>query len=276
MEAKANHELTSNQTTSLELLSFACVLAPVSATLAAMNIAQFFYKLYVTDASGQPKQFLGTAFPIVPNGGLLTCKHVVNVVLPTGSSIAVFDNEFSRFTPLSSPPIFSANSEVDIAYLPNALARSKAEYFPILSPAELKIGEDVYSFGYFAIGGDSSSIEQGYFAGEIVNFFNHERSTDVASFTLPYAVLEGMSGSPVLTYHSGPKVVGIAIGNRSSRILASEIVEYKDSRREFKESVNRIVEFGVAHHCAAIRSFLSQVGAQGFQVSAGRVQVPGL
>jgi hypothetical protein len=233
-----------------------------------MNIAQFFYKLYLTDAAGQPKQFLGTAFPVAPNGGLLTCRHVVDIDIPVGCSIVVFDNELSRFTPLPSPPKFSANPEVDIAYLANALARNKAEYFPILAPAELKIGEDVYSFGYFAIGGDSRSIEQGYFAGKIVNFFNNEQSSEVASFTLPYAVLEGMSGSPVLTYHNGPKLVGIGIGNRSSRILASEIVEYKDSQREFKESVNRIVEFGVAHHCAAIQSFLVQVGAQGFQVSA--------
>ena len=85
-----------------------------------------------------------------------------------------------------------------------------------------------------------------------------------------------MSGSPVLTYHSGPKVVGICIGNRSSRILASEIIEYKDNRSEFKETVNRIVEFGVAHHCAAIAVFLSQVGAQDFIVSSGQVEVPGL
>jgi hypothetical protein len=245
-------------------------------SLASMNISEFFYKLYLIDSSGQPSKFLGTAFPIAPNGGLLTCRHVVNVTLPEGSAIAVFDNELMRFTPLPIPPIFSARPEIDMAYLPNALDRNKAEYLPILSPTELKIGEDVYSFGYFAIGGDSNSIEQGYFSGKIVNFFNHEKSTDVASFTLPYAVLEGMSGSPVLTYHNGPKVVGIGIGNRSSRILASEIIEYKDSQREFKESVNRIVEFGVAHHCDAIQVFLSQVGAQGFQVSSGQVPIPGL
>jgi Trypsin-like peptidase domain len=207
---------------------------------------------------------------------LLTCRHVVDIALSEGSSIAVFDNELARLTPLPLPPVFPANAEVDMAYLPNALARSKAEYFPILSSGELKIGEDVYSFGYFAVGGDSGSIEQGYFGGKIVNFFNHEHSLEVAAFTLPYALIEGMSGSPVLTYHNGPKVVGIGIGNRSSRILASEIIEYKDSQREFKESINRIVEFGVAHHCAAIQAFLSQIGAQGFQVSAGRLVIPGL
>ena len=76
--------------------------------------------------------------------------------------------------------------------------------------------------------------------------------------------------------HSRFPSVGICIGNRNSRILASEIVEYKDDRREFKESVNRIVEFGVAHHCAAIAVFLSQVGAKDFIVSSGQVEVPNL
>lgn len=241
-----------------------------------MDIARFFYKLYAIDAANAPTQFLGTAFPVAPNGGLLTCRHVVDVSLPQGSSVAVFDNELGRFTRLPFAPVYPSNANVDMAYLPNALNRIKPEYFPVLSPSELKIGEDVYSFGYFAIGGDTRAVEQGYFAGKVVNFFKHEHSPAEASLTLPYAVLEGMSGSPVLTYHHGPKVVGIGIGNRSSRILASEIIEYKDSRREFKESVNRIVEFGVGHHCAAIAAFLVQAGADGFVVSAGPVQVPGL
>jgi Trypsin-like peptidase domain len=241
-----------------------------------MNVATFFYKVYTVSPSGEPTQFLGTAFPVAPNGGLLTCRHVVDLSLPEGFAVAVFDNELGRFSPLTIPPIYPSNRSVDMAYLPNALSRPKREFFPILSPNDLKIGEGIYTFGYFAIGGDSQSIEQGYFAGKIVNFFDHERSNENASFTLPYAILEGMSGSPVLTYHSGPKVVGICIGNRSSRILASEIIEYKDTRTEFKETVNRIVEFGVAHHCAAISVFLSQVGAQDFVVSSGQVELPGL
>jgi hypothetical protein len=241
-----------------------------------MDIARFFYKLYIVDASNAPLQFLGTAFPITPNGGLLTCRHVVDASFPPGSSLAVFDNELGRFTRIPATPVIPTSPNVDIAYLPNALQRTKAEYFPILSSSELKVGEDVYSFGYFAIGGDSRAVEHGYFAGKVVNFFNHERSAAEASLTLPYAVLEGMSGSPILTYHNGPKVVGIGIGNRSSRILASEIIEYKDSTREFKESVNRIVEFGIGHHCAAIVAFLAQAGVTGYVVSSGQVAVPGL
>jgi len=241
-----------------------------------MEISRFFYKLFLIDGAERPTNFLGSAFPVTPNGGLLTCRHVVNVSVPQGHAIAVFDSERSKLTPIFSAQVYPTNPKIDLAFLPNALGRNKLEFFPLLSPPVLKIGEDIYSFGFFAIGGGVNSVEQGYFAGKIVNFFNHERSIEAASLTLPFAVLEGMSGSPVLTYHNGPKVVGIAIGNRSSRILASEIIEYKDERTEFRESVNRIVEFGVAYHCGAIVQFLNQAGASGYLVSDGRVSVPNL
>lgn len=85
-----------------------------------------------------------------------------------------------------------------------------------------------------------------------------------------------MSGSAVLTYHNGAKVVGIAIGNRSSRILASEILEYKDEKREVRETVNRIVEYGVAYHVATIVGILEDLGVKGYVVSDSRLSLPGL
>ena len=85
-----------------------------------------------------------------------------------------------------------------------------------------------------------------------------------------------MSGSPVLTYHNGPKLVGVAIGNRSSRILASEVIQYKDDKVDFRETVNRIVEFGVAYHCAALIHFLTEAHAAGHVVSDSRIEMAGL
>jgi hypothetical protein len=241
-----------------------------------MEIDNFFYKLFRVDKSSQPTAFIGSAFPVAPGGGLLTCRHVVDVRIPEGYAIAVFDRSVSAFAVIAHPPVLPPDPNIDMAFLPDAFGRSKTEFFPILSPQELKIGEDVYSFGFFSIGGGMADIEQGYFGGKIINFFRHEHAVDQASFMLPFPVLEGMSGSPVLTYHNGPKLVGLAIGNRSSRILASEILEYKDDKTEFKETVNRIVEFGVAYHPAAIIQFLTLAGVAGFVVSQERVAVPGL
>ena len=241
-----------------------------------MDINKFFYKLFLVDSRNLPTTFIGSAFPVAPDGGLLTCRHVIDVSIPDGHAIAVYDPIISDFVRISHPLLWPVNPEVDMVYLPNVFGHPKREFFPILLPHQLKIGEDVYSFGYFSIGGSPNNVEQGYFSGKIVNFFRHEHGVDQASFMLPFPILEGMSGSPVLTYHNGPKLVGIAIGNRSSRILAHEIFEYKDDKKEFKETINRIIEFGVAYHPAAIIQFLSEVGVKGFIVSDQRVELSGL
>ena len=241
-----------------------------------MNPSHFFYKLFIVDAHERPVSYLGTAFPVTPDGGLLTCRHVIDIAVPAGCAIAIFDNERACFTVIADKPVTPKVENVDIAYLPNSMQRPKAEFLPILSPAQLKIGEDVYSFGYFSTSRHSDKAEQGYFSGKVVNFFDYELSERQSKLTLPFAVLEGMSGSPILTYHNGPKVVGIGIGNRSSRILASEVLHYQDEKQEYHETVNRIVEFGVAHHCAAVVGFLSDAGISGFVVSEARVPIPGL
>ena len=241
-----------------------------------MEISRFFYRLHLVDQALQPRAFIGTAFPVAPNGGLLTCRHVVDIATPEDQAIPVFDAEESRYVTLESAPIYSTDPAVDLAFLPNAFKRQKPEFFPILTPPMLKIGEDSYTFGFFAIGARQESIEHGYFAGKIVNFFDYRESAARAKMTLPFPVLEGMSGSPILTYHNGPKLVGIGIGNRQIRILASEVIEYRDDRTEFRESINRIVEHGVAHHSGAIVNLLVQAGIAGFVVSDQQVPVPNL
>ena len=53
-----------------------------------------------------------------------------------------------------------------------------------------------------------------------------------------------------------------------SRVIASEVLEYKDKASEYKETINRIVEFGRAHHVAAIVPYLQKHGVKDFIVSS--------
>ena len=62
----------------------------------------------------------------------------------------------------------------------------------------------------------------------------------------------------------------------SEALVGFEIVKYQDDRIEFRETVNRIIEFGVAYHRAAIAGFLSQASVPGFVVADGLVSIPGL
>lgn len=241
-----------------------------------MEISKFFYKLYLINQLQTPISFLGTAFAIAPNGGLVTCRHVINIDYNHENlKLAVYDNEQKRFN-LVNDIVLPFNEPLDLAFLPNALGRTKEEFIPILEPSKLIIGEDVYSFGYYTIGGRVEDVTQGYFSGRIVNMFHNRVIGEYPSLTLPYPVIEGMSGSPVLTYHNGPKLVGVCYGNQSQRIIASEILEYEEAGKGYRETVNRITEFGLAHHPNSIIKFLAEKSVSGFIVSEQKVEVSGL
>jgi len=240
-----------------------------------MEVAGFFYRIYLIDNSQKPVKFLGSAFPIVPNGGLITCRHVVDIVSDANFRLAVYDNEFRRFS-IIHKVIFPSNQNLDLAFLPNALDRVKEEYIPILEPSKVLIGEEVYSFGYYAIGGRVEDVTQGYFSGRIVNIFQNQMRGGCPSLTLPYPILEGMSGSPAMTYHNGPKLVGVCYGNQAQRVIASEVVEYQDTKKEYKETVSRIIELGLAHHPFSLSSFLNEMAISGFVVSEEKISLKGL
>ena len=240
-----------------------------------MDIAPFFYRVLKVDRRDNSSRLLGTTFPITPNGGFITCRHVVASDVTDQEFVAIHDNETDRLVPVELRTcILPKNPEHDLAFIPNALNRPKAEFFPLLTPSQIITGEDVYSYGYFLSSstelhtGDSVSINQGLFKGNIVNFSSSPKTPTSMAISLSYAVVEGLSGSPVLTYHNGPKVVGMCYGNVQSRILASEVLEYRDKTTEYKETINRIVEFGRAHHAAAIVPYLQQSGIRDFVVSS--------
>jgi hypothetical protein len=163
--------------------------------------------------------------------------------------------------------------DLDVAYLPLALGRKSRAFLPLLPPGELLVGADVYTFGHFPT--DEPTVpEPAYFRGAVVGF--SARSNRYPTLTLPFAIVEGMSGSPVLTNHNGPKVVGMAIGNRISRVLAAEIVDYHNGSTHVRESINRIVEFGVAYHGATLCSLLDELRVEGAVVTNQSVDRPEL
>ncbi len=232
-----------------------------------MEIGRLFYRIHALDESGNPNQFRGNAFPITPCGGLLTCKHVIAV--SAQDAVPSFGIVDSHGRVVARVGNIIVSGDLDLAFLPDAIRPSPTPFIPLLTPEELLIGKSVYSFGFYSMSAPAVGIQQGYFAGSIVNFVEH-------SVVLPFTVLEGMSGSPILTYHNGPKLVGICYGNVSSRILAAEVVEVEDPGRQYKETIQRIVEFGRAYHCATISKFLSVERVEGFIVSAGTVDIAGL
>ncbi len=193
-----------------------------------------------------------------PNGGLLTCRHVVDIETQAGESVCVLDDEQHRLIPVADVRL-SSDPTFDACYVPDALKRPHDAFFPILPPSNVITGEDVYSFGFFLADGEHTKTQHGYFKGNIVNV-DRPAARSAQAITLSYPIIEGLSGSPVLTYHNGPKALGLAYGSISSRITASEVVEYEDGKVKLRETVHRIVEFGLAYGADALLRLNNELG----------------
>jgi hypothetical protein len=165
--------------------------------------------------------------------------------------LAVLDREEGRLKPIRTAAV-AGDATLDLAFLPEVLAR-ESKHFPLLSAGDLYVGHDVYTYGFYSPSGRIENIADDYFKGNVVSF----RTERHVTATLSYPVIEGLSGSPVLMYHNGTKLVGVCFGSESQRVLASETVELKDGEREYRETVNRIVEFGLAYRSEVIEGFMA-------------------
>jgi hypothetical protein len=244
-----------------------------------IQTAPFFFPVFWLDKSGARKRHLGSAFPITPDGGLLTCQHVVDVkALPAGETLAIFDVATQKHFPLTVP-VLPKDPALDLAFLPRVIP-DKKEFLPIFEPNDASPGHPVTTWGFFALGGRPDDVEDGCFSGSIVNIKKipgDPRGKNHVSLVLPYAVVEGMSGSAVLIEHYGMKVAGICYGNVEQRIQKEEeLVTHTDGSTAI-HSIWRTVHFGLAYAVPVILEFLQSVGVKGHRVSRLFVHdIPGI
>lgn len=222
-----------------------------------------FYKVFL-DSKGE-KKYLGTAFPITPSGHFLTCYHVVDQPMNIDDQLCLFDNTSKVFQPFTEM-IFDKSK--DIAILLNPLNRVNEKYFPILDPSKLIVGSDVYTYGYFINQFNRNIITDGFFKGSIVNFGLNVLADYNLTITLPFPIIEGLSGSPLLIFHNGVKLAGLNLGNNEYRVEQSRVIEYADEKKEIQEVTSRIVEFGIALHPTIIIQYLKSIGINDFLVSS--------
>ena len=235
-----------------------------------MDPNKFIYPIFWGDLDATRLTLRGNAFAVAPDGGLLTCRHVVDVELSGDESVLfVLDLETGQPVPLEKS-VYSGDTNVDLAFLPNALGRKKAEFLPLVTPDILKMGNKLFTFGYYAIGGSVEDLTVSYLRGHIVNMFESPTHGG-RTITLPFPVVEGLSGSPVLMQCCGVKAVGVCYGSQEQRIVASEVQEVEEGGVPFKERILRIIEFGLAYHPTAVISFLEELGVEGFEVTDKRV-----
>lgn len=195
--------------------------------------------------------------------------------LDGGRQLAVFDSERDRLVPIED--VAYPADGVGLAFIPNAWRRPRAEFFPILTPSLVRMGEAVYSFGHNALGGTADAMRYGYFAGKIVIINQTTRNgVRAAELILPYPVIEELSGSPRPDVSQRAKLVGVCHANEAQRILAMELVEVETGGGRYRETLHRQVEFGLAYHCLTAVEFLQSLGLGDFEVTDRHVAIPGL
>lgn len=194
----------------------------------------------------------GTAFPVA-DGTLVTCRHVVDIALEPGTVLGVYDGASRRVHPLTKIT-YPDDPQLDLALLPDALP-NRTGAFPLLDHDEAYMGTHVQVVGYVPYEG---GVELANFQGAVVRADDPAKSQ--SHFALPFAAVEGLSGSPVIVSGmGGPIIGGVVYGSEQQRVLAAEVIDVEDDQVRYRETTNRIVEFGRAYSLTVLRSFLDSL-----------------
>ena len=111
----------------------------------------------------------------------------------------------------------------------------------MLSSDDIIMGQDVYSVGFYVAGGNTAA---GYFKGNIVNFVSSGGSSTLTEMSLSYAVMQGLSGSPVLTYHHGPKVVGLCHMNYKLALHRTRFLSIETNNLHIRKRLQGLLSWG--------------------------------
>jgi hypothetical protein len=141
--------------------------------------------------------------------------------------------------------VYPDDETLDLAYLPGAASMIESRVaWPLGDQSWILMGIEAHTFGYTARG-NPFPVEIGYHSGSVVVRRHSDPNLGgYPSIVLGFSVLEGMSGSPLLSADSPDltrRVIGICCGNESHRIVAKEVVSTEVDGREVREQVQRLV-----------------------------------
>jgi hypothetical protein len=233
-----------------------------------MERQRFVHRLYVTDLEDRALAFAGSGFAVNPAGDVVTCRHVVDRAGPRGEElrIGIWDGIVDRMHHVQ-PMTAAYWPGLDLAVLPRAFgSRWRGDYLSLLASDVPQVGAPVVAWGsYSTYSQDLSRLRDGYFEGAIVS---REPPGDLGAanaferIILPFPVIEGLSGSPLLMTYNGAKVAGVCFGSESSHVQAYESSTLVRDGRVQSERTERIVEFGLAYPSGLVAKWLEDAGVQ--------------
>lgn len=237
-----------------------------------MKVLQDFIAPYVRlddpDGRSTVGTVHGTAFFINQRGAFLTARHVVQNcqadIDTNGGIAALVMRDDSR------PELrFSGRVEnLEFADMPYDIAvgivhRASKGYFVFGEGAKAWMWEDVYTAGYPS---SATRVEPGYITidarGHKGHILRRVRAGHVLMHPHPdvievsFAITRGMSGGPLVMRNAVDTegkplpyfvLLGVCVSNEPSRVVDFSYTEVLDGNKEFRETTERIEEYGIAH-----------------------------
>lgn len=212
------------------------------------------------------EQLHGTGFFVSKLGHLLTARHVIEKgradIEQNGGFLAFFpkrdDGLASHCHPLQE--IEFAPRPFDIALCTTGVP---SKTFYRVTNTKVEAWANVATAGYpMAVVKKSVEhyeIHTRYHRGYVQRVVKPGQLLDgnnPPAFEVDFAITQGMSGAPLFIYNAAHDfLIGVCVGSIQSRVIAYENVEINDASREYRETVTRIEEFGIAHSVLALKEW---------------------
>ena len=207
------------------------------------------------------KEVYGTAFHI-GHGIFMTAGHVLKGAMAHDFfQIGFPENKFWKATYIKSHELFE---DYDLAFFTTDMKGINTlkwcvEEIPMLTP--------IYSFGFpFALDLENSTIHVRAFRSEVVSYRTWTGlKSKPRTLELAFQCPKGLSGAPILTYPSPPKVAGVIFGNSITEMNVYSMTERTVEGTETIYEKTEAMHLGLALHSSSILGIKSTILGMSFE-----------
>lgn len=201
-------------------------------------------------------RYAGVAFFIDgEHGKIVTCKHIVEMVQEGEVLLGknLISGEVDVIYNIKTHPLYDFATASFIKH-------HSYKTFPLLDRG-YNPGHDVRAFGFTNIGREGSNVRvnarmlKGYIVSH-ADESGHPQARTTNELSFPS--LKGFSGSPLVSEENGA-LVGMLFSNHESSIEVHSFMDVEDNGEQFKESIYRIIELGLAHSARDLIQFIEDL-----------------
>lgn len=231
------------------------------------NFGEYFVPICAAERDGVTAPFrnprlLGSAFYIGEDGLFATCAHVLRSKRES-EVLCAMDLRTREFETIGDVRL---HTHADFGV--GRVSFENTKWFRPQRTIPIRMGDDAMSFGFVSSGRSAQGLDITWrlLKGHIVRV---DRAPPpmmraVSTCELSYPAVSGFSGTAVLT-PSKPQLLGLLYQSREITIQAFGYEERLENGNVERESVHRVVEFGLAHVLADIEVFLEELGVEAFK-----------